>query len=610
MPFINIPSSGSASWKDAVADPASLPASGNEVGDARVTESTSEIYVWDGSAWQNVGGSASAITALTNDVTATGPGSVAATVAFVGGETAADVATSVQDTQAATDLSTVSTIVKRDASGETSLDGLNLDGSVSGAINIKAADTTTNYTIKMPAAQGGATTYLENDGSGNLSWAAASGGANTSLSNLVSPTAINQNLNLGSNEISQTNYIISPQLYDAGTQTTNFTIDWSNGPAQKLVIDNAGPLAITLSNPVTGGSYILQIEQGTTPGSVTWPASVKWGAAQDPVLSDATGEIDVISLFYDGTNYRGSAIIEDSLAAANVFLNNLQSPTAVSAALLGLSGSVNNPSYSFSGNTGAGMWSASANILNFSTNGIERARIDASGNVAFNTTSTTFPFQFIVPSSTTGFALSAAGELFNTFGAGGSFILRAQTPSVTGGGQVFLGGSARADSLRNVIYFSTNNVERLRILENGGVIINETGTDSDIRIEGDNDANLVFVDASTDKVGIGTNTPAEKLEVNGNAKVSNGDAIIATAGKGLKVATGTNAKMGTAALANVTSVTVNTTAVSTNSLIFVTQQDGGSYFGVNNIVNGTSFDIEHGGGNITATVAWIIIDPA
>jgi len=45
MPFINIPSSSSASWKDAVADPASLPASGNEVGDARVTESTSEIYL-------------------------------------------------------------------------------------------------------------------------------------------------------------------------------------------------------------------------------------------------------------------------------------------------------------------------------------------------------------------------------------------------------------------------------------------------------------------------------------------------------------------------------------------------------------------------------------
>jgi len=121
-----------------------------------------------------VGGGGSGITDLTGDVTAIGPGSAAATVVQVGGETAADVATSVQDTQAATDLSTPSTLVKRDAGGETSLDGLNLDGSVSGAITLKAADTTTNYTVKMPPAQGSASTYLQNDGSGNLAWASVS----------------------------------------------------------------------------------------------------------------------------------------------------------------------------------------------------------------------------------------------------------------------------------------------------------------------------------------------------------------------------------------------------------------------------------------------------
>lgn len=57
------------------------------------------------------------ITALTGDVTATGPGSVAATVAFVGGVSAANVATGANLANAATDLNTVSTIVKRDGSG-------------------------------------------------------------------------------------------------------------------------------------------------------------------------------------------------------------------------------------------------------------------------------------------------------------------------------------------------------------------------------------------------------------------------------------------------------------------------------------------------------------
>lgn len=47
------------------------------------------------------------------------------------------------------------------------------------------------------------------------------------------------------------------------------------------------------------------------------------------------------------------------------------------------------------------------------------------------------------------------------------------------------------------------------------VVHNETGIDLDFRAEGDTDVNLVFVDASTDRVGIGTSTPATKLDVQG-----------------------------------------------------------------------------------------------
>ena len=61
--------------------------------------------------------SKAAITALTGDVTASGSGSVVATVANVGGVTAANVASGANLANAATNLNTVSTIVKRDASG-------------------------------------------------------------------------------------------------------------------------------------------------------------------------------------------------------------------------------------------------------------------------------------------------------------------------------------------------------------------------------------------------------------------------------------------------------------------------------------------------------------
>lgn len=53
----------------------------------------------------------------------------------------------------------------------------------------------------------------------------------------------------------------------------------------------------------------------------------------------------------------------------------------------------------------------------------------------------------------------------------------------------------------------------------GGAIFNEQGNDADFRVEGDTDANLLFVDASTDRVGVGLNNPAYKFDVNGDINV-------------------------------------------------------------------------------------------
>jgi hypothetical protein len=54
----------------------------------------------------------------------------------------------------------------------------------------------------------------------------------------------------------------------------------------------------------------------------------------------------------------------------------------------------------------------------------------------------------------------------------------------------------------------------------GAVVVNDSGADRDFRVEGDGDANLIFADASTDRVGIGTNTPSVKLDVSGAAAIT------------------------------------------------------------------------------------------
>jgi hypothetical protein len=83
------------------------------------------------------------------------------------------------------------------------------------------------------------------------------------------------------------------------------------------------------------------------------------------------------------------------------------------------------------------------------------------------------------------------------------------TTDINGGtidGAVIGGASAAAGS------FTTLNTS-------GQVVFNDAGADVDFRVEGDTDVNLLFVDASTDRVGIGTSTPTTKLQVDGPADI-------------------------------------------------------------------------------------------
>ena len=69
---------------------------------------------------------------------------------------------------------------------------------------------------------------------------------------------------------------------------------------------------------------------------------------------------------------------------------------------------------------------------------------------------------------------------------------------------------------------ATAGVEKLRIT-NSAIIFNEDGNNVDFRIEGDSNANLFFLDAGNDRIGIGTNSPSQRLSVSaGHVNIDSG----------------------------------------------------------------------------------------
>lgn len=239
---------------------------------------TKVIYQYNGS-WVAIASSAGAggtITALTGDVTASGNGTVSATVNSVGGSSAANVNSATVAANAATNLNTASTIVKRDASGNFAAGAISAGSVVlrdSGAntVTLQApATVTTSYVLKFPAAVGAANQVLTTDASGNLSWTtpAVTSGVAVTAPITNSGTASAPNIGIQQANGSQAGYL-------SAADWTAFNSKQSNSlTAANIWVGSAGNVAtavapagdVTMTN---AGSFTVTKVQGTAVSSTT-----------------------------------------------------------------------------------------------------------------------------------------------------------------------------------------------------------------------------------------------------------------------------------------------------------------------------------------------------
>jgi hypothetical protein len=130
--------------------------------------------------------------------------------------------------------------------------------------------------------------------------------------------------------------------------------------------------------------------------------------------------------------------------------------------------------------------------------------VTSSGKVGIGTNSPAY--SLVVKSGSSGFEFDSTSQTIGTtLGTTGGLLLNSgATASASGtqGGQVFLGGSTRSDATKGAIQFLSNGTEYMRI-----------------------DGNASGHTAGN--VGIGTTSPAAKLDVNGNAALGTGVTSVA-----------------------------------------------------------------------------------
>lgn len=75
------------------------------------------------------------------------------------------------------------------------------------------------------------------------------------------------------------------------------TIDWVSGDEYALTL--TADCTLTFVNPVSGGRYLIVVQQDVTGGwTVTWPANVLWAGGMAPTLTEAAGSLDLVELVY------------------------------------------------------------------------------------------------------------------------------------------------------------------------------------------------------------------------------------------------------------------------------------------------------------------------
>lgn len=249
----------------------------------------------------------SAISALTGDVSASGNGTVTATVNSVGGSTAANVHTATELANNSTDLNTASTIVRRNAGGSFAasfvlLNESRLKDSGANYVSLRSPATVTSYAITFPAAVGGVgQTLVTSDSAGTMTWVTPlSAPASTPGRVPKFATASTLADSLISDDGNQ--IVVAGNVVSTPNVATGDTVDLRTSNTH--VLSSIGGDTIRLQYPTHGGLYNIVVAD-TAPRTYTFDGCTTsyYKPARGPTTVDTHTVYGVLFVSAGGGNW-------------------------------------------------------------------------------------------------------------------------------------------------------------------------------------------------------------------------------------------------------------------------------------------------------------------
>jgi hypothetical protein len=187
---------------------------------------------------------------------------------------------------------------------QSSVSSLNSSVSSLGSTYLTQSNAASTYLTQSSASS----TYLTSSAaSSTYATQASVAGATTSAATSIKGNATASSAPTADLSVNQARALvgISGEI-NSGNSGSSVTLNFANSPGN--VVTMTANSTFNFAGMTAGSAYAVRIVQGGSGSyAVTWPSATKWPGGVAPTLSTAVGSIDLVSIYYDGTNYYASA---------------------------------------------------------------------------------------------------------------------------------------------------------------------------------------------------------------------------------------------------------------------------------------------------------------